>query len=1040
MKISETSVRRPVTTLMIFLGIILVGAFCFLQMPIDLFPEMDIPSITVITPYEGAGPEEVEDKITQPLEERLATVEDLKHIYSASREGESMIRLMFDWETDLDTRANDVRDAIDLAQRGIPEEADRSRIFKLDITQFPILAFGVFAQESYKDLENLLEDEVANPLESISGVGAARVITPLQRQVNVDLDRERLASYRLTPDDIVRAVVRENREVSAGSIKMGDTDYLPRVPAEFKRVEPMNDIVVRASEGTIVRIRDVGRVRDGFKDVELEVRVNGKPGAILLVQKQSEANTVEVARKVKAALPDLEKRLPPDVHIVDVMDSSEDIERMVSDLYQTLILGGLLAMLVVLLFLRQVRGTVVIGLAIPFALISSGVVMYLLDYSINMMTLFALIIAIGMVVDNAVVVLENIARHREEGESPTEGAVFGTSEVGMAITASTLTTLCIFFPLLFIQGVSRIFFTPFAIVATLVMTASLFTALTMTPMLSSRLLAKKYGRDRRAGFLFRITEAGFEGLAAAYSMFLGWCLRHRKIVMVGVFVVFVGTMSLIPAIGWEFMPKEDRSLIRGTIELPIGTRMERTAEAIREVYKNVLAEVPNEQIRAFFSRCGVSRSGFTSDDGTHVGTFSLKLVPKEDRDRHVTQIADALRKRLEKISSTYGILKFRLDLNDPMSSLVAGGEKPLSVNIMSDDLEAADQYADYLMKKVVQVPGTVDISKSLKKGTPEVWVNVKRQKASAMGLNVSDIADTVRTSIFGRKAGKYRVHGDEYDIMVRLREEDRSQLASLEYLPVRLPSGDLIRTESVADVTTALGPIEIERKNQQRIIRVEGDVHGRSLGETISEVEALINQSEIPHGVTVSMGGQSEDMRESFLWLTIALIIGIILVYMVMASQFESLIDPFVVMFSVPVAFVGVIWFLVIGGYNLNIIVFLGMLLLVGIVVNNAIVLVDYINILQARGKDMISAVQEAGRTRLRPVLMTAITTIVALLPMAFKRGQGSEVWNPLGATILGGLLASTLVTLILVPTVYSIFKSRPGVNNHNEKEKRGVS
>ncbi|MEE4354191.1 MAG: efflux RND transporter permease subunit [Desulfatiglans sp.] len=1036
MKISETSVRRPVTTLMVFLGVILVGAFCFLQMPIDLFPEMDIPSITVITPYEGAGPEEVEDKVTQPLEERLSTVEDLKHIYSTSREGESTIRLMFDWETDLDTRANDVRDAIDLAQRLIPDEADRSQIFKLDISQFPILVFGVFAQESYKDLENLLEDEVANPLESISGVGAARVITPLQRQVNVDLDRERLASYGLTPDDIVRAVVRENREVSAGSIKMGDTDYLPRVPAEFKNVEPMNDIVVRASEGTIVRIRDVGRVTDGFKDLDLEVRVNGKPGAILLVQKQSEANTVEVARRVRAAIPDLEKRLPSDVHIISVMDSSEDIERMVSDLYQTLILGGLLAMLVVLIFLRQVRGTLVIGLAIPFALIASGVVMYLMDYSINMMTLFALIIAIGMVVDNAVVVLENIARHREEGESATEGAVFGTSEVAMAITASTLTTLCIFFPLLFVKGVTRIFFTPFAIVATLVMIASLFTALTMTPMLSSRLLGKKYGSEDEAGFLFRVTEAGFESLAAAYSTILGWCLRHRKIVMLSAALVFVGTMSLIPAIGWEFMPKEDRALIRGTIELPIGTRVERTAEVMREMHKTIFEEVPKEQIRSFYSRCGVSQSGFTTDEGTHVGQFGLKLVPREDRDRHVTEIADAVRKRIERLSSTYGILKFRLDLNDPMAGLIAGGETPLSVNIMSDDLDAADQYADDLMKRVVKVPGTVDVHKSLEKGAPEVWVNVKRQKASAMGLNVSDIGDTVRTSIFGRKAGKYRVRGDEYDIMVRLREEDRSELASLQYLPIRLPSGDLIRAESVADITTELGPIEIERKDQQRIIRVEGDVHGRSLGEAIGEVQALIGQSEIPHGVNVSMGGQSEDIRESFFWLSIALIIGVILVYMVMASQFESLLDPFVVMFSVPVAFVGVIWFLMIGGYNLNIIVFLGMLLLVGIVVNNAIVLVDYINILRARGKAMIEAVQEAGRTRLRPVLMTAITTIVALLPMAFKQGQGSEVWNPLGATILGGLLASTLVTLILVPTVYSIFKDRPDANNHNEKKR----
>ena len=1040
MNMSETSVRRPVTTLMVFLGVILIGIFCFVQMPIDLLPEMDIPSITVITPYEGAGPEEVEDKITRPLEERLSTVEDLEHIFSTSREGQSIIRLMFDWETDLDTRANDVRDAIDMAQRSIPKEADRSRIFKLDVSQFPILVLGVFARESYKDLENILEDEVANPLESIAGVGAARLITPLQRQVNVDLDRECLASYGLTPDDIVRAVVRENREVSAGSIKMGDMDYLPRVPAEFKRVEPMNDIVVRASEGTIVRIRDVGRVTDGFKDVALNVSVNGEPGAILMVQKQSEANTVEVARRVKAALPGLQKRLPPDVHIINMLDSSEDIERMIHDLYQTLILGGLLAMGVVLVFLRQVRGTVVIGLAIPFALVAAGIIMYLLDYSINMMTLFSLIVAMGMVVDNAVVVLENITRHREEGESPAEGAVFGASEVSMAVTASTITTLCIFFPLLFVKGISRILFTPFAAVAAVVMIASLFTALTMTPMLASRLLTGSYGRERKLGLFFRVTEAGFERLATAYSRLLGWCLSYRKIVLLTVFLLFAASLSLIPAVGWEFMPKEDRALIIGTIELPIGTRVERTSDVIRAVYRTILEEVPAEQIQAVYTKCGVSESGFGTDEGTHVGEFGLKLIPKEDRDRHATEIADALRRRIEKMSVFYGILNFSLDLNDPMAGMIMGGEKPLSVNILSNDLEAADRYADVLMKKVVGVPGAVDISKSLEKGAPEVWVNIDRQKASAMGLNVSDIADTVRASIYGHEAGKYRVHGDEYDIMVRLREEDRAQLASLKYLPIRLPSGNLIRAESVSDVVAELGPIEIERKNQQRIIRVEGDVHGRSLGEAIGEVEKLINQSEIPRGVTVAMGGQTEDMREAFLWLAIALVIGVILVYMVMASQFESFIDPLVVMFAVPVAFIGVIWSLLLGGYNLNIVVFLGMILLVGIVVNNAIVLVDYINLLRARGKGMIEAVQEAGRTRLRPVLMTAATTIVALLPMAFKRGQGSEMWNPLGATILGGLLASTLVTLILVPTIYSIFRGHGEKRNPDKGQSGGNS
>lgn len=1026
MNIPAVFVKNPVTTLMIFLGVILVGVFFLIQMPIDLFPEMDIPAITVITPYEGAGPEEIEEKITQILEKQLATIEDLKHIISTSREGLSMISLQFNWQTELDTRANDVRDAIDMSQEFLPDEADRSRIFKIDMSQFPIMVYGVFAEESYARLENLLEDEVANPLESVSGVGSVSVMIPVQRQINVDLDRERLASYQLIPNDVTRAIAAENTEISAGSIKMGEKDYLPRIPSQFESVEPMNDIVVRASDGNIVRIRDLGKVTDGFKDVELDVKINGRPGAIFFIQKQSDANTVEVARSVEESLSRITKsgRLPEDVQILKVMDSSEDIERMIRDLVQTLIIGGLLAMLTVLVFLRQLRGTLIIGLTIPFSLIASGIVMFIAGYSVNMITLFALIVAIGMVVDNAIVVLENISRHREEGESRNEGAIFGASEVSMAITASTLTTICIFFPMLFVKGLARILFAPFAIVAVAVLLASLFTALTMTPMLASRILKSGYGKNEKRNWFFNVTEAGFEKLSDFYSSVLGWCLKYRGIVLLLVLLIFVGSLALIPAIGFEFMPTEDRAMIRGTIELPVGTRVEHTARALKAVHEEVYKLIPNEYIQSGFTRCGVSGDGFHTDEGTHIGTFGIKLVPREERDLHVEDIANDIRKEIERLTPLYSISRLSIDLNDPMSGMIMGGEKPLSVNILGDDQEVADAYAAQLKSKIDAIPGTIDISISREKGAPEVWVDVDRKKASALGLNASDVGDTVRSNIYGRVASKYRVHGDEYDIFVRLREADRQRLEDLNNLPVRLPSGDLIRIENVADVRRELGPLEIERKDQHRIIRVEGDVYGRSLGEALTDVQDVIDNNDIPPGIEVVMGGQSEEMRESFMWLTIALVLGIVLVYMVMASQFESLIDPFVVMFSVPFAFIGVLWSLFIMGYSLNIVVFLGLLLLIGIVVNNAIVLVDYINILRARGRNMVEAVKEAGRTRLRPVLMTALTTIVALIPMAFKRGQGSEVWNPLGITILGGLLISTLVTLVLVPTVYSIFES----------------
>lgn len=1025
MNLPEMSVRNPVTALMMFLGVILVGAFCMIQMPIDLFPEMDIPVITVITPYDGAGPEEVEEKVTQPLEEKLATVDGLKHILSTSREGMSVIRLMFDWETNIDSRANDVRDAIDQAKNFVAEEADDSRVYKLDVSQFPIMVYGVRAGQSYGNLQDILKDYIADPLESVPGVGSVQVITPLRRQVNVDLDRERLASYGLTPDDVVRVIAQENRQASAGSIKQGDIDYLPRVPGEFRSVEPMNDIVVRASQGVIVRLRDVGRVSDAFKEVTLSVRINGEPGAVLLVQKQSQANTVKVARSVRTALKQLTKRLPPDVRLVPVMDSSEDIARMVRDLIVTLVTGGGLAILVVLIFLRRARATLIISLTIPFSLVASGVPMYLMGYTINMITLFALIISIGMVVDNAIVVLENITRHREEGESAREGAIFGTAEVAMAITSSTLTTVCIFFPLLFVKGLSKILFFPFAIVATVVLGASLFTALTMTPMMASRLLGGDGNGREGSNAFFRTTEAAFDRLADGYSRMLGWSLRHRWTVIMIVLGLAGCTLTLLPIIGWEFSPKEDQSFIQGQIEMPVGTRVERTAEAMQAIYRMIREEIPQDAIRAMYTRCGTSSDAWRFDEGAHVGIFGVKLVNKEHRKQTAMELGDRIRRRLKSMAGLYGITKCRVDLQDPMSSMIRGGEQPLSVNVLGNDLEAADAYARELKAKIQQIPGTVDIATSMNKGAPEVWVDVDRRKASALGLNVSDVADTVRTSVYGRVASIYRSRGDEYDIFVRLREQDRATPDSLREIPLRLPSGELVRLEGVADVRVERGPIVIERKDQQRIVRVEGDVHGRSLGEVAAEIKKLIADSEPPRGVTVVMGGQSEDIGEAFLWLGIALVIGIALIYMIMASQFESLRDPFVVMFSVPVAILGVIWFLALGGYSLNIFVFLGVLLLVGVVVNNAIVLVDYINILRARGRSMTEAVQEAGRTRLRPVLMTAITTIVALMPMAFKQGQGSEVYNCLGVTILGGLSVSTLVTLILVPTIYSLFEGR---------------
>lgn len=1012
---------------MVFFCVIVVGGVCIWQFPIDLMPKMDIPTITVMTTYEGAAPEDVETKVTDILERSLSTVPELKHITSTSRAGMSVIALNFEWGTDLDTRSNDVRDAVGMAKRLLPDEVDEPRVLKFDISQFPIIVYGVNARESYPHLKEILDDEVADPLKRLPGVGSAQAMVPLERQINVFLDRDRLTGYSLTPQDVVMAIAQENTDTPAGNFKVGLTDYLVRVPGEFKDVKPMEKIVVASRNAASIQLSDVATVEDGFKEMQRYIKINGQSGAILMVQKQSGANTVQVARAVKKRMEELKKRLPSDVQIFNVMDSSEDIERTIKDLLSSLLIGGLMTMAVVLIFLRRWRATLVIGLSIPFSLILAIVLIYFLGYTINMMTLFAMIIAVGMIVDNAIVILENITRHREEGERPSEGATYGASEVGMAVAASTLTTVCIFFPILFVKGITKILFTEFAIIVSVTLLGSLFNALTLTPMLSATLMGRKEFIAGTQGRFFQLSERAFDAVEDAYSRLLSWALSHRKTVIIAALLIFGGSLLLVPFLGSEFMPEEDQGMIQGTINLPVGTRVEETARVMAELERIIREVIPDNERIAVFTRCGTSGSsgGMGGDEGTNIGNFGIKLVPKTKRAHGIKEIAAALRKGIDSIKESVRIEKYALEMGDPMAGMLTGGEKPLTVNIMGNDMEATDRLAAKIKQIALETPGTIDISVSREKGRPELWVNVDRERASNMGLNVSDVGDTLRTTNYGSTASKYRIKGDEYDIVVRFRDEDRSNTNDLLQTPLKLPSTRFTNVGNVAAISEVLGPLEIERKDRGRIVNVMGNASGRSLGEVASDIESKIKKLDIPSGIEVKMAGQTEEQRESFFWLSIALVVGGILVYMVMASQFESLIDPFVVMFSIPFAFTGTIWALFLGGYHISVIVFLGLLLLIGVVVNNAIVLVDYINILRGRGFKLADAIPLAGKTRLRPVLMTAITTLAGLAPLAFGKGQGSEVWNPLGLTIFGGLLISTLVTLILVPTIYSIFESR---------------
>lgn len=1026
MKLPELGVRRPVLTLMIFVGILIVGAISLSQLPIDLMPKIDLPVMSVITFYRGASTEDVETRITKVIESHVSTVPNVKEVSSVSEEGLSAVTLRFEWGSNLDEVANDVRQGLDFAARFLPEDAEEPSLIKFDFSMMPILFFGVTAEESYPGLNKLLEEKFGDPLKRVPGVAMTLVMGGEQREIQVNIDRQRLEAYHLSVGQITGILAAENLTQPAGDLKMGRTTYVLRVPGEFRSVEEIRNVVVGSASGVPIYLRDVAEVEDSFKEVEWRIRINRGRGALMMVQKQSGANTLEVAERVRKALPRIESKLPSDVKVHLLMDSSDFIRRSINNLAATLGWALLFVMLVVFFFLREFRGSLIIALTIPFSLIIAFIFLYLGGYTINMMTLSALAIAIGMVVDNAIVIYENAYRHRDkEGESRHEASIFGASEVGLAVTASTLTTLAIFVPIIFVKGIAGIMFQELAFVVIVVLAGSLLTALLLTPMLASRLMRIPTATTRRGGRrrFHERSERWFTGMETLYQRILGWTLGHRKTTVGIGLAIFGVSLFMLRFVGTEFMPEMDQSEISGHIELPVGTRVEATDQVMHQMEEIIVQDVPEQKM--LFARCGVSESGMGSIMGrrsdTHIIMIGGRLVPKGERSRSSQEIMHALGEKATRIP---GIKVIDFSQQDPMQAM-SGGAKPVSVEIYGHDIDQTDALALKLRTMMEGIPGLTDITISREKGKPELWIEVDREKASTLGLNMAAIASALRTQFSGKVATKYREGGDEYDTFVRLRSPDRASIADLENALVTTPTGAQIPISSIAAVVERRGPLTIQRKDQERMVTVGAGLYKRPLGDVVADIKAGLAKMTFPEGVDVVIAGSAQDQEESFRWLLLALILGIILVYMVMAAQFESLLDPFVILFSIPFAITGVIWILLITGKTLNIISYVGMIMLVGIVVNNAIVLVDYTNIMRARGLSVHDAILTAGRRRLRPVLMTALTTIFGLLPLALRTGEGSEVWSPLAISVIGGLLVSTLITLIFVPTLYSIFEER---------------
>ena len=1026
MKLPEFGVRRPVFTTMIFLGLVVLGVASLVQLPIDLLPKIELPTMTVVTIYPGASPEDIETKVTKVIEEQVSTTPSIKEVTSISEENISAVTIRFEWGTDMDEAAADVRQRLDIAERMLPEDVEKPMLIKMDPSMMPIIAFGVTAKESYPKLRHLIEKKFCDPLKRVPGVAMTLVIGGPEREIQIDVDRGRLEAYHLSISQITGILAAENLTLPAGNIKLGKLDYTIRVPGEFGGVEEIRDIVVGNFGGVPVYLKDVADVKDSFKRIDRKVRVNGEPGLIVMVQKQSGANTVEVSRRVREALPELQRRLPPDVKIATIFDSSEFIVRSINNLLSTIGWALLFVMLVVFFFLREIRGSIIIATTIPVALICAFIFLFAGGYTINVMSLAAIAIALGMVVDNAIVIYENIYRHRTEGESPREASIFGASEVGTAVMASTFTTVAIFFPIIFVKGITGILFKELGIAVMIVMAASLFTALTLTPMLSSQFMRLPSAEGHR-GIVRRFhdfSEKWFRGLEVRYRKVLRWALDHRKATVAVGLGVFLLSLAMLKFVGTEFMPAADQGEVMGTVKLPVGTRVEETDKVMAKIEKILQEDVPEREM--MFARCGVSETGMESMMGqrsdTYIIRFGASLVPKNRRHRSDREIALALSERIRKIP---GVVSVDFSGQDEMQAMMTGGLKPVTVEIYGYDIARTDSFAAEVKELMEGISGLTDVTISREKGRPEIWVEVDRRKAAALGLNMATIASTLRTKFYGQTATKYREAGEEYDIFVRLRDSDRITLDDIGDAFVTSPLGRQVRIRNIARIEERRGPVVIERKDQARVVYVGANYYGRSLGEVVADLKDGLVKMGIPDGIDVKIGGSAKEQAESFKWLGIALVAGILLVYMVMAAQFESFVDPFVILFSIPFAVTGVIWALLITGKTLNIISFVGMIMLVGIVVNNAIVLVDYINIMRARGFGLREAILVTGPRRLRPVLMTAFTTIFALLPLALRTGEGSELWSPLAVSVIGGLLVSTLVTLVFVPVMYSIFEAR---------------
>ncbi len=1041
MAIYKSAVQKPVTTALIFLAVIVIGVFCYVQLPIDQFPEMDPPYVTVMTTYPGASASEVESNVTKVMENSLNSVDHLKELTSKSKDNISSVTMEFEWGTNLDEVLNDVRTYVDIVKDRLPDGCSNPIVLRLSTSMMPVIQYAIMADESYPALDKMLDDEIIPQLNRVDGIGNLTVSGAPDRYVYIYLDQSKLDAYGLTVETVGNMISANNLNMSSGTVKLEKEQYQMEVRSEYVSSDEINDIVVSTTnDGRQVFVRDIATVKDTIKELALDEKTDGRECARLMVTKQTGANTVQICRDVRKEVERIQKTLPSDVQFKMIYDSSENIQNSINSLQESILYALLFVVLVVLFFLGKWRATIIISLTIPIALIVAFIYLRLVGSSLNIISLCSLTVAIGMVVDDAIVVLENISKHVDRGENPREAAIYATNEVWVSVIATTLVIVAVFVPLTMLTGMAGIMFKELGWIITIVVCTSTLIAISLTPMLASKLLKPRKVHVDEDGNLIdddkdkkswydRTVVHWLDWVDEKYAQILGWCLRHKTATFAVLFIFF--GLTLIPAfmgkIGTDFMQQQDNGRMTVTVKLQRGTRIEETLKTARSLEARFVELVPEIQL--------ISTSAGSNDDSGMSALFSstmnntismtIRCSKKYERERTIFELAEILRQEMGRYPEI-------IDYQVSTSNGGGGASNTVDLEIYGYDFDVTSNLAEEL-KAICNhdVPGARDASISRDDERPEIKIEVDKEKASRLGLTAATISTYLRNRVNGMACGYLKEEGSEYDIICRLQEDDRNTIEAISNLSIPTPMGKVVKLSEVCNIGEYWTPPTIERKARQRIVTVSVTPYGTSLGELAQYIENnVLPKLDIPQGVVVRVAGDYEDQQDTFGDMTMLGILIIMLVYIVMASQFESLKRPFVIMFTIPFALSGVILALWMTHRSLDMIGALGLVMLVGIVVKNGIVLIDYIDLMRERGMELNEAVVVAGRSRIRPVLMTAFTTILGMVPMALSSGEGSEMWQPMGIVVIGGLLVSTLLTFFIVPTLYA------AMSRHGERDK----